>query len=144
MADQLLGNAGLVHYEVSNFARPGRESVHNRAYWAGADYLGLGPSAVSTVAGERWRNLPDTVGWVSQISGVGHARQDAEALSEEQRDMERLALLLRTNLGVPRGWVEEDLAEALSDEGLAQIRDDRFVLTTGGMMVADEIATFLC
>jgi oxygen-independent coproporphyrinogen-3 oxidase len=144
MAHDLLGEAGWVHYEVSNFARPGRESIHNRAYWAGADYLGLGPSAVSTIDGERWRNLPDTAAWVRQIAGVGHARQDAERLSESQRDMERLALLLRTNEGVPRSWVEEDLAETLSGEGLAQIREDRFVLTTGGMMVADEIASYLC
>ncbi len=144
LADQLLGEAGWVHYEVSNFARPGRESVHNRAYWAGADYLGLGPSAVSTIAGERWRNLPDTVRWAQQISGLGHARQDAERLSEMQRGMERLALLLRTSDGVPRAWIEEDLAETLLNEGLAKFRDDRFVLTTGGLMVADEIAGFLC
>ncbi|MBU6302307.1 MAG: radical SAM family heme chaperone HemW [Verrucomicrobia bacterium] len=144
LADRLLGEAGWVHYEVSNFARPGHESVHNRAYWAGADYLGLGPSAVSTIGGARWRNLPDTVRWVGQIQGVGHARLDGESLSEIQLGMERMALLLRTSEGVPRSWVEEDLAENLIGEGLAEWRDASFVLTTGGMMVADEIAAYLC
>lgn len=144
LADRLLGEAGLRHYEVSNFARPGRESLHNQAYWAGADYLGLGPSAVSTVGGDRWRNLPDTARWVQQIQGLGHARLDAERLTDLQLGMERFALLLRTSEGVPMDWVEEDLAENLSSEGLAEVRDGRFVLTTGGMMVADEIAAYLC
>ncbi len=49
LAATLLGEAGYHHYEVSNHARPGFESAHNRAYWAGANYLGLGPSAFSTV-----------------------------------------------------------------------------------------------
>ena len=49
LAGELLGRAGFDHYEISNYARPGFESVHNRAYWAGEDYLGIGPSAVSTV-----------------------------------------------------------------------------------------------
>ena len=47
----VLGAAGLVDYEISNFARPGFESRHNLAYWRGADYLGLGPSACSTIGG---------------------------------------------------------------------------------------------
>ena len=58
LAGELLGAAGLEQYEVSNYARPGFESVHNRAYWSGEDYLGLGPSAVSTLgcaAGRTWR-----------------------------------------------------------------------------------------
>jgi oxygen-independent coproporphyrinogen-3 oxidase len=57
LADELLGAAGFDHYEVSNYARPGFESVHNRAYWSGEDYLGLGPSAVSTVGLRRWQNI---------------------------------------------------------------------------------------
>jgi len=144
LTDRLLKEEGMVHYEVSNFAKPGKESRHNQAYWAGADYLGLGPSAVSTVRGERWRNLPDTVTWVRQISAMGHARQEAESLSEDQLKMERLALLLRTNQGVPRDWVDHQLAETLEDEGLAIFQGDRIVLNLGGMMVADEIAAYLC
>ena len=55
-----LAAAGYEPYEISNFARPGRECAHNLAYWQGADYLGLGPSAFSTVGERRWANVRDT------------------------------------------------------------------------------------
>lgn len=54
--DELVG-AGYRHYEVSNFALPGRESAHNLLYWQSRDYLGLGPGAHSHVAGRRWWNV---------------------------------------------------------------------------------------
>lgn len=55
-----LAAAGFEPYEISNFARPGRECAHNLAYWLGADYLGLGPSAFSTIGTDRWANVRDT------------------------------------------------------------------------------------
>jgi oxygen-independent coproporphyrinogen III oxidase len=56
-AHAALSAAGYEHYEVSNACRPGRRARHNAAYWARAPYLGLGPSAHSSAAGERWWNL---------------------------------------------------------------------------------------
>ena len=54
-----LAAAGYDPYEISNFARTGRECAHNLAYWQGGDYLGLGPSAFSTVGERRWANVRD-------------------------------------------------------------------------------------
>jgi oxygen-independent coproporphyrinogen III oxidase len=59
-----LTDLGFRHYETSNYARPDCESAHNKGYWRGHDYLGLGPSAVSTLGGRRWKNIPDTMGYV--------------------------------------------------------------------------------
>src|SRR5215467_10087146 len=59
MTMSILQPAGFEHYEISNYAQPGFESVHNRAYWRGEDYLGLGPSAVSTCSFRRWQNVSD-------------------------------------------------------------------------------------
>lgn len=72
LADKRLTDAGFRHYEISNYALPGCESVHNQAYWAGSDYLGLGPSAVSTVNGQRWRNVPDTALYVRHLLQLNH------------------------------------------------------------------------
>src|SRR5262249_49103126 len=56
---QMLEQAGYEHYEISNYARLGFASTHNRSYWTGQDYLGIGPSAFSTVGLRRWQNVPD-------------------------------------------------------------------------------------
>ncbi|TML64421.1 MAG: radical SAM protein, partial [Actinobacteria bacterium] len=56
LADELLSDAGLSRYEVSNWARPGHECRHNRLYWAQGDYRGIGCAAHSHVAGRRWWN----------------------------------------------------------------------------------------
>ena len=60
LADDTLTAAGFDHYETSNYARPGHHSTHNQGYWHGEDYLGLGPSSVSTLDGVRWKNVADT------------------------------------------------------------------------------------
>ena len=65
---QRLPQAGYAQYEISNYARPGFESKHNQSYWAGADYLGLGPSAVSTIDRVRTKNLPDTAGYMAALA----------------------------------------------------------------------------
>src|SRR6266481_6191087 len=67
VAMSILEDAGYEHYEISNYARPGFSSVHNRAYWSGEDYLGIGPSAFSTVAMRRWQNLADYRAYADRV-----------------------------------------------------------------------------
>ncbi|MBO4844386.1 MAG: radical SAM family heme chaperone HemW [Bacteroidales bacterium] len=87
----LLRSAGFNHYEISNFAFPGKEAIHNQAYWRRLPYVGLGPGAHSLI-GE------DTRSWnTSQISGW---TREYEHLTPEQIREERLMLGLRTDAGV--------------------------------------------
>ena len=67
LAVKKLKNAGYVHYEISNFARPGRESRHNLRYWRQLEYLGFGPGAASFIDGRRFANSGDVEKYVSGV-----------------------------------------------------------------------------
>lgn len=140
-----LEDAGFLHYETSNYARPGFESQHNRAYWEGRDYLGLGPGAVSTIAGERSRTLPDTAAYVAAAGAGVDTRTEIERLDGEDLRIERIALLLRTRDGVPRDWIRDDALElpALLEQGLVEETDGKLCLTREGKALADPIAAAL-
>ena len=145
-ADDFLTTAGFHHYETSNYARPGHESRHNQAYWEGADYLGLGPSAVSTIAGRRWQNAPDTARYLGMISTIGHARVDEEILQDNELRTERIALLLRTSRGVPMSVFSPEAASAIvrfREQGVAEIADERLRLVGEGPLFVDSIAAEL-
>jgi oxygen-independent coproporphyrinogen III oxidase len=139
---EILGAAGLPGYEISNFARPGFESTHNLAYWRGADYLGLGPSAVSTVGGLRWRNLPDTAAYVKRLSHGESVRMEHEALDAATRAKERIMFGLRMREGVARAEFGDNAArlQNLAENGLAVEVEGRVCLTPRGQLVADSVA----
>lgn len=141
--DRLEGS-GYGHYEISNYARPGFESLHNQAYWAGADYLGLGPGAVSTLGGERSRTLPDTAAYVRAVEAGLDTRREIELLGEAERRLETFAMRLRTREGVPLDWIATpDPLESLTQEGLVEQRGPHLVLTRKGKALADPIAAAL-
>lgn len=136
--------AGYTHYEISNYARPGFESRHNRAYWAGADYLGLGPGAVSTMNGERWKTLPDTAAYVRATQAGIDTRVEIEVLSEEDRRLEAVAMRLRTQEGAPLDLLSSpDPVESLIQEGWVVVENDHVVLSRAGKALADPIAGML-
>jgi len=146
LAHDLLTARGLRHYETSNYARPGSESRHNQAYWAGKDYLGIGPSAVSTLSGRRWKNVPDTSRYLQQVEQDGHAEHEVEDLSRGQLDLERIALMLRTDGGVHRrhlGEVAPTRIESIVEEGLAGWKDEHLVLRGRGSLLVDSIVNHL-
>ncbi len=141
-----LEKAGFQHYEISNYALPGHQSIHNAAYWFGKDYLGLGPGAVSTIAGERWTNIKDTERYIStSLAGV-LPQQDAERLTPEQTRTERIALELRTARGVALATLGGESARELAtftEEGLVVVEDGYVRLTRVGKALADSIASEL-
>ena len=145
-ADALLTAAGFQHYETSNYAREGHESTHNRGYWQGEDYLGLGPSAVSTLGRTRSRNVADTAQYVKRIQSIEHAMDESETLDEDQWRIERIALGLRTREGIPMEWLDEGgaiRAQSLVQDELASITDQRLILAGVGRALVDPIVAEL-
>jgi oxygen-independent coproporphyrinogen-3 oxidase len=148
LADKTLTEAGFHHYETSNYGKLSHFSKHNLSYWEGSSYLGLGPSAVSTLNSRdqksfatRWQNTPDTAAYISQINSVGHALKETEHLSEEQYNLERIALLLRTETGLPlKHLVQNDALTMLIENGLAKLSADHLILTRKGALLVDAIA----
>src|ERR1043166_4604926 len=96
MTMSILQDAGYEHYEISNYARPGFSSVHNSAYWAGEDYLGIGPSAFSTRGSQRWQNVADYREYADRILSGESAAGTIEQLTPEMKRAERTAFSLRT------------------------------------------------
>jgi oxygen-independent coproporphyrinogen-3 oxidase len=143
LADEFLTSCGYEHYETSNYSLSGRRSTHNEGYWRGEDYLGLGPSAVSTLGGTRTKNIADTAGYVRMVKSLGHAISESESLDAEQRRLERIALMLRTDEGLPLALVDPAAVPRLLEHGLAEIRDGNLVLTLAGSPLVDPIAAEL-
>jgi oxygen-independent coproporphyrinogen-3 oxidase len=136
--------AGLPPYEVSNFARPGSESLHNQAGWQGRDYLGLGPSASSIVHEERWKNLSSTDAYATALESGHLPRIEVESNPPALRLRERRLFGLRTREGLPRELVHPltPEQERLVTEGLVHWSDNALILTERGFAVADSIAEF--
>jgi oxygen-independent coproporphyrinogen-3 oxidase len=99
-AHQRLRAAGFHHYEVSNAARPGFESRHNRAYWRRASYLGLGPSAHSAHGADRWWNHREWEEYRRARAEGLSAVAGGEVLSPAQVRLEEVYLALRTDTGL--------------------------------------------
>jgi oxygen-independent coproporphyrinogen-3 oxidase len=137
-----LEEAGYEHYEISNYARPGFSSVHNRAYWLGEDYLGVGPSAFSTVGMRRWQNLADYRAYADRIFLKQSPVTATENLTSKMKRAERIALSLRTRDGISaielQGFARE--RDEFAALGLLRESNGKFVLTHKGKFLADSVA----
>src|SRR5690606_12294934 len=89
LAAERLTAAGFRHYEVSNFALPGRESRHNQVYWSGAAYLGLGPGAHSYLGGRRWWNVRSWAAYAAALARGEAPVEGAETVEGGAARLER-------------------------------------------------------
>lgn len=135
--------AGFEHYEISNFARPRRQSVHNRIYWENGEYLGLGCGASSFLAGRRWANLDRLDAYCGAVEAGRSAAAEEERLEGRRALGERVLLGLRLLEGLPWG---EELEAAFSGErrhvearGWAALCDGRLLLTREGVFLANKV-----
>ena len=138
----MLESAGFEHYEISNYARNGYASAHNRGYWAGEDYLGIGPSAFSTVGLERYQNVSDYRIYSDLVLAGRSPINSTEALTAEIKRGERIALSLRTMRGIPSVELNQWPNERREFEELGLLREveGNCVLTRRGKLLADSVA----
>ena len=145
-----LTDAGLRHYEVSNFARPDFECRHNMVYWNADEYFAFGPGAASYLGGIRRTNVRSVVRWLNAWQQHESAVEDAEDLSNEEKAREAIMLALRMRKGLDVTAFEQrfglhlvDLAGAALqqhlDDGFLTQQADYVSLTTEGLLIADTI-----
>ncbi len=149
-AIDVLESAGFEHYELSNFARPGRRCRHNAAYWANHAYFGFGMGAARYVNGSRELNTRNLQAYLRRALAGESPTFQAEQLPPEERASETLALALRRAEGVERGEFRTQTGYDLDAHAgpaierhvaLGMLRDDgaRVSLTRQGKYVADAV-----
>jgi oxygen-independent coproporphyrinogen III oxidase len=153
-----LTDAGYRWYETANFCRPGSpveaqdyRAQHNLAYWHGRDYLGVGVGAVSTIAGERRRNLPGLFRYVTALEGGTPPPRGTERLDAETKRAERVLLGLRLDEPLSLTGLEPALdagaLHKLERLGLARLGAEgggrSLVLTPRGRFLGDGVTAEL-
>jgi oxygen-independent coproporphyrinogen-3 oxidase len=144
-----LGEAGYAAYEISNFARPSKESAHNLRYWRREDVIALGPSAHALLANHRWANLATLEGWISSYSETGLSPKPKPVSLDEAR-FEWIFLRLRLQEGFSRDMFEAAwrepfdarygaIASRLMGEGLLEEEQGRIRLTTRARFLSDGV-----
>lgn len=143
-AHEALGAAGYEHYEVSNFARPGAKSRHNSAYWVGAKYGGIGPSAHAFDGRTRSWNVPGYEQWLERTRAGFLPIAGSERLTPENELAEQVYLGLRTNEGVALRAGEADRVSRWVEAGWASLNDlEQLTLTGPGWLRLDALAADL-
>jgi oxygen-independent coproporphyrinogen-3 oxidase len=139
---------GIERYEVSNFARPGHSSAHNRLYWTDQPYMGLGPSAHGYAPdGRRWKNVAD----VGRYLAVADPTEESELPTGDARAMDLLVSALRGVDGVDRAHLSRttgrriaaEVVESLRRAGVLRVDGERIALTDAGFPLADGISARL-
>ena len=146
LADQLISEAGLGWYEVSNWARtPEQACRHNLAYWRGDDWWGIGPGAHSHVGGVRWWNVKHPAAYASRLVAGESPAAGRETLDAGTRDVERIMLEARLVSGLAIDGLDKDGRRAVAGliaDGLAEPAaafQGRLVLTLKGRLLADAV-----
>ena len=152
---QRLAEAGMHRYEISNYAKPGKECRHNLGYWDRVEYLGIGAGSSSLIKGERFDHIRDRKAYIEKIRNGESILIDREILSVESQMEEFMYLGLRKIEGVSRTDFQNyfgknvddvygEILDKLEEEQLLEFSGDRIRLTHRGMDVSNcVLAEFL-
>jgi oxygen-independent coproporphyrinogen III oxidase len=132
-----LAAAGYDHYEISNWALPGRRSAHNLRYWRRDPYLGLGAGAHSFDGHTRWANVHDSAAYVAHIEQGSTPREQIETVTPAQALEEEFFLGLRQLEGIDFARIERDYGANGQRDRIATIRSRIAVLREQGIIEFD-------
>lgn len=149
----MLGAEGFEHYEISNFAKPGRYARHNSNYWKGVPYLGVGPSAHSFDGESRQWNVPNNARYLKALQ-AGELPFQRETLTEKDKLNEHIMTTLRTMWGLDLTVVESRFGKEVGEsirsaiqpflsKGDLSVAGQHVTLTRKGKLLADHIAAEL-
>jgi putative oxygen-independent coproporphyrinogen III oxidase len=149
----MLGAEGFEHYEISNFAKPGRYARHNSNYWKGVPYLGVGPSAHSFDGESRQWNVPNNARYLKALQ-AGELPFQRETLTEKDKLNEHIMTTLRTMWGLDLTVVESRFGKEVGEsirsaiqpflsKGHLSVAGQHVTLTRKGKLLADHIAAEL-
>jgi oxygen-independent coproporphyrinogen-3 oxidase len=142
--------AGFEHYEVSNFAHPGKRCRHNEAYWLGEEYYAAGPGAARYLNGVRSMNHRSTTTYLGRVLAGKSPVAESERLGPRERALELLVFALRRREGIDRAWFEKKTGMSLDTlvgcmlQPLVELKlvcddEQRIRLTRDGLLVSDSI-----
>lgn len=154
LAMTYLPDKGYQHYEISNYAKPGFQSVHNLNYWYGGDYLGFGAGAYSTDAGERRYNIEEPWDYIEALGKGASPVKSREKLDQKTKAVEVLMLGLRlragidlreyhTAFGIDILKTAEPYLTSLLEQKLLVLTDSRLALTKEGIKVSNSVISSL-
>ena len=144
-----LKQAGYIHYEISNFARPGYESHHNSSYWNDTPYIGCGAAAHSYNGTSRQWNIADVQEYIKGIES-GEPNFEIEHLTEEERYNDTILTRLRTAKGIPLEWMKNKFNKKLYNHlqhtaqkeiALGNLKEENghLSLTEKGIFISDAV-----
>ena len=146
---EFLAQMGYAQYEISNFAKPGRESRHNLKYWTLQEYVGFGPGAHSDFGGVRYAYGRDLEGYIRGVQTHAPMLSESESIPPLDRDTEWLMLGLRTVQGLDPKVFERrfrrrfdcfrPFLEECRTAGYAVEEEGRWHLTPRGFLVSNQI-----
>ncbi|MBF0559966.1 MAG: radical SAM family heme chaperone HemW [Nitrospirae bacterium] len=145
-AVRMMQSHGYRHYEISNFAKPGCESIHNLNYWDRGEYLGIGAAAHSFVNGMRTGNKRDIARYMESVKNEVMPVDEEIYVTEQDAFREMIFLGLRKTEGIDLDTIAESgmslkksAVDELAGHGLIEIKDNRLRLTTKGLVMSSEV-----
>lgn len=146
----ILEEYGFHRYEISNYAREGKECRHNLGYWSRVEYLGIGLGASSFISNTRYHLCTDMISYIERIGSGEDLREEIEVLTKEDAMEEFMFLGLRKMQGISRiqfencfgNTIEEiygDVIEKLEQEKMLEVKEDKIRLTKRGIDVSNYV-----